>query len=79
MVVDNSAYSYAMQIDNGIPIMPFYEGKDFELSALEHYLNKLSECEDVRQMNREYFQLHKYTSYDNSVTLVRELYCSKAQ
>jgi Dullard-like phosphatase family protein len=29
VLVDNSAYSYAMQADNGIPILPFYEGKDF--------------------------------------------------
>jgi CTD small phosphatase-like protein 2 len=24
VLVDNSAYSYAMQLDNGIPILPFY-------------------------------------------------------
>jgi CTD small phosphatase-like protein 2 len=29
VLVDNSAYSYAMQLDNGIPILPFYEGKDY--------------------------------------------------
>jgi len=38
VLVDNAAYSYAFQLDNGIPILPFYEGKDFELSALEKYL-----------------------------------------
>lgn len=43
MIVDNSAYSFAMQIDNGIPILPYYEGKDYELAALEGYLNKLAE------------------------------------
>jgi Dullard-like phosphatase family protein len=52
VLVDNSAYSYAMQPDNGIPILPFYEGRDFELSALEHYLNRLSDCKDVREANR---------------------------
>ncbi len=34
MLVDNAAYSYALQLENGIPILPFYEGKDFELSVL---------------------------------------------
>lgn len=34
VLVDNSAYSYAMQLDNGIPILPFYEGKDYELPPL---------------------------------------------
>jgi CTD small phosphatase-like protein 2 len=76
VLVDNSAYSYAMQLDNGIPILPFYEGKDFELTALEHYIQKLSECSDVRTLNREYFQLHRYTSFDNSYSLVKELYAS---
>jgi CTD small phosphatase-like protein 2 len=43
VLVDNASYSYAMQLDNGIPILPFYEGKDFELFGLESYLNKLVE------------------------------------
>lgn len=34
VLVDNSAYSYSMQLENGIPILPYYEGKDFELAAL---------------------------------------------
>lgn len=39
VLIDNAAYSYAFQIDNGIPIIPYYEGKvDFELKALQTYL-----------------------------------------
>lgn len=41
VLVDNAAYSYCLQVDNGVPILPFYDGKDFELSALEGYLDKL--------------------------------------
>ena len=63
VLVDNAAYSYCMQLSNGIPILPFYDGKDYELSALESYLEKLYCCEDVRQMNAEYFQLHRYTEF----------------
>ncbi len=29
VLVDNAAYSYVLQLDNGIPILPFYEGKDY--------------------------------------------------
>ena len=29
VLVDNSTYSYSMQIDNGIPIIPYYQGKDY--------------------------------------------------
>jgi len=27
LLVDNAAYSYSPQIDNGIPILPYYQGK----------------------------------------------------
>jgi CTD small phosphatase-like protein 2 len=38
-LVDNAAYSYAFQLDNGVPIIPYFKGKnDFELKALENYL-----------------------------------------
>lgn len=26
VLVDNAAYSYAFQLENGIPILPYYEG-----------------------------------------------------
>jgi CTD small phosphatase-like protein 2 len=29
VLVDNAAYSYSFQLDNGIPVLPYYEGKDF--------------------------------------------------
>lgn len=39
VLIDNAAYSYAYQLDNGIPIIPYYEGKiDYELKALQTYL-----------------------------------------
>ena len=35
VLIDNAAYSYAWQVDNGIPIIPFYDHKDDrELEAL---------------------------------------------
>lgn len=49
VLVDNAAYSYAFQLDNGIPIIPYYEGKnDFELKALQTYLERLIWAPDVR-------------------------------
>lgn len=39
VLVDNAAYSYVFQLDNGIPILPYYCGShDFELKALQGYL-----------------------------------------
>ena len=54
VIVDNSVYSFAYQIDNGIPIIPFYhEPTDEEMLHLIFYLNCLATCEDVREQNRE--------------------------
>lgn len=39
VLVDNAAYSYLFQQDNGVPIIPYYNGsQDFELKALQTYL-----------------------------------------
>lgn len=44
LLVDNAAYSYAYQLDNGVPIIPYFQGKnDFELKALGEYLLTLYE------------------------------------
>lgn len=35
ILIDNAAYSYAFQLDNGVPILPYFKGKhDYELKAL---------------------------------------------
>jgi len=35
VLIDNAAYSYLHQPDNGIPIIPYYRGSDdYELKAL---------------------------------------------
>ena len=66
VIVDNSVYSFAYQIDNGIPIIPFYhEPTDEEMLHLIFYLNCLATCEDVRIQNREAFELYKLNSDNN--------------
>jgi CTD small phosphatase-like protein 2 len=61
VLVDNAAYSYCLQLANGIPILPYYDGKDFELSALEGYLARLEKLNDVRVTNYQYFKLDQYS------------------
>lgn len=42
LLVDNAAYSYAFQLDNGVPILPYFKGKnDYEMQALQNYLFSL--------------------------------------
>ncbi|MCP3682592.1 MAG: HAD family hydrolase [bacterium] len=66
IIIDNSALSFATHLDNGIPILPFYDNKnDNELLILANYLKEIANAEDIRQVNK------KFMKYDNS-------YCSSA-
>ena len=72
VLVDNAAYSYAFQIDNGIPIIPYYEGKvDYELKALQSYLEKLLLVKDVGDVNRNTFKLSRYGEFNSPEALVK--------
>ena len=59
-------YSFAFQIDNGIPIIPFYNDKaDEEMLHLVYYLNCLAGVQDVREQNRQAFELFKLSNGEN--------------
>ena len=60
MLIDNAPYSYIFQLENGIPILPFYHGEDSELVQLEKCLEEMLKWEDVREFNKSRFKLHKY-------------------
>lgn len=65
IIVDNAAYSFGYQIENGIPIIPFYDNKtDVELKNLVPYLKYLAGVKDLREVNKAYFRLQNYASYD---------------
>jgi CTD small phosphatase-like protein 2 len=65
ILIDNAAYSFGFQIENGIPIIPFYDNKaDQELRHLIPYLKFLSSVEDLREINRQTFRLHQYAHHD---------------
>ena len=58
IIVDNAAYSFGYQLDNGIPIISWYEDKaDCELRNLVDYLRRNVQQSDVRVMNRATFKL----------------------
>lgn len=58
-LVDNCAYSYGYQLDNGIPIVAYHEGKDdLELQYLEQYLLLLSQQTNPLAFNRDYFKTY---------------------
>ncbi len=62
VIVDNAPYSFASQMDNGYPIIPFYDNKsDEELTVLLGYLQNLENVGDVRAVNRDKFRFREIT------------------
>jgi CTD small phosphatase-like protein 2 len=56
VIVDNAVYSFGFQLDNGIPILPFYDDKnDEEMLHLVYYLKCLSQFQDIREQNKKAF------------------------
>lgn len=61
VIVDNAAYSFGYQLDNGIPIISWHDDPyDKELFNLMNYLKVLAQAEDVREVNRQIFHLRTF-------------------
>jgi len=74
ILVDNAAYSFGFQLENGIPIIPFYDNKaDQELRNLIPYLKFLSSVKDLREVNKQTFKLHHYLAYDEPEELMEKV------
>jgi len=74
ILVDNAAYSFGFQLENGIPIVPFYDNKaDQELRHLIPYLKFLSSVKDLREINKQTFKLHHYGCYEEAEELLEKI------
>lgn len=63
IIIDNCVSSFGFQLNNGIPIIPFYDNtNDEELHHLKTYLEVMSKQEDVREQNKYAFQLESISN-----------------
>ena len=63
IIIDQTPYSFAFQINNGIPIRRWYDDyNDCELKYLTHYLVELNSFADVREGNKRYLRLEDLAS-----------------
>jgi CTD small phosphatase-like protein 2 len=75
IIVDNAAYSFAFQVDNGLPIIPYYENKnDEELLILSQYLKAIYQVKDVREINRKVFKLNRFLDFQDPLELIQEVF-----
>lgn len=75
VIIDNSAICFCKDLDNGIPIVSFFDNKnDLELLMLLGYLEQLENAVDVREFNRKHLKLYKYSRHDNLKSLYDDLF-----
>lgn len=76
VLVDNAAYSYSLQLNNGIPVIPFYNNKkDTELKELVTFLMGLIEVDDVRPVLKSKFKLETVSENSKNMnTLFNKLF-----
>ncbi|CAK68015.1 unnamed protein product (macronuclear) [Paramecium tetraurelia] len=75
LLIDNASYSFGQQIDNGVPIIAFYDDKqDQELLYLQNYLMKFRVVTDVRELNSQLLKVSSFTNYQDPTKLIQELF-----
>ena len=58
LIIDNSIFSFAFQLDNGVPMIPFYDDKEDRIMLkIKDYLITLKDLEDVTAINKKMFSL----------------------
>ena len=61
IIIDNSVVSFTYQLNNGMPILPYYDSeRDNELICLAYYLMRIFNYEDLREANKLYVKLDYY-------------------
>ncbi|CAD8210110.1 unnamed protein product [Paramecium pentaurelia] len=79
-LIDNASYSYAWQLDNGIPIIPFYDNKeDKELLDLEKYLKNMIGTIDVREFNKSHLKLNLFIDQRGPYKVLENLFGKQQQ
>lgn len=73
-LIDNAAYSFSFQIDNGVPILPFYHNKeDYQLAYLEKYLLQMRD-QNIRDLNAKTFKFDLYKENDTVDEIIHALF-----
>ena len=61
IIVDNSVISFIYHLENGIPIVPYYnEDKDGSLYVVGLYLMHIYKEDDLREANKKYINLQSF-------------------
>lgn len=63
ILIDNAVYSFGFQLDNGIPIFPYYKGKDDkQLLYLKDYLKSIVKKDIITELKKTFQMTYLYNS-----------------
>eukprot|EP00347_Sterkiella_histriomuscorum_P019224 403342466 len=72
LIIDDNIYSFAFNLENGIPIIPFYGQKDDkEMIKVIKYLQRIQDKDDLRIPNDQVFQLKKILRSNISKSFIK--------
>ncbi len=75
LIVDNAAYSFGFQLENGVPILPYYDNKeDRELVSLTKYLKGIKDCRDLREVNKRVWRFEEFMGFQEAEEAIAGLY-----
>ena len=65
LIIDKNVHSFAFQIDNGIPLLPWdNDPNDLELNYLTKYLLNIGPQKNLKTINRNFFRLYEMLNID---------------
>ena len=84
ILVDNSCSSFSQQLNNGIPIIPyFFKDDDIELIKLRNFLlnlsNLMNKVDDVRLLLKNYFKFEEWLKYDSCEQAFQKIFCERRE
>ncbi|EGR33782.1 NLI interacting factor-like phosphatase family protein, putative [Ichthyophthirius multifiliis] len=75
VLVDNAAYSFGFQINNGIPVIPFYDNKnDNELKNLINFMKSIHQVKDFRDTLKKVLKINQFSEFQDPEMLLSTLF-----
>ena len=75
ILVDNAFYSFAFQLNNGLPILPFYyEKRDLELQDLTEFLKEIHSVHDIRDEIKKRFRMEWWGKFEDPMNVVQSVF-----
>lgn len=75
ILVDNAFYSFAFQLNNGLPILPFYYDKrDTELQDLTEFLKEIYQVPDIKEEIKKRFRMESWGKYETPQEVITRVF-----